>query len=253
MPVDPSMSQSAYRLRFEWGLSGADAIGDGADVAVIVDVLSFTTTLTVAVDAGIEVVPSRWRDSRAEQLADQFDSAFAVGRAAATSGQISLCPATVRAAPAPARLVLPSPNGSTIADELAGRVGVCVGASLRNADAAAQWIRATSPNAVIAVIAAGERWPDGSLRPAAEDLWGAGAVMSALLNTGAVDASPEAVMAAAAWRAVEHDAGSELRRCASGRELDALGHPEDVTIAAEIGSSCCVPVLRGGMFADATR
>ncbi|MGV8870937.1 MAG: 2-phosphosulfolactate phosphatase [Rhodococcus sp. (in: high G+C Gram-positive bacteria)] len=252
MPVDPGLSQSTFGLRLDWGLSGADAVVDGADVAVIVDVLSFTTTLTVAMDAGIDVVPSRWRDDRAEQLAERFDAALAVGRAAASPGQISLCPASVRTSTAPARLVLPSPNGSTIAHELANRVGVCLGASLRNAHSVAQWINATSPNAVIAVIAAGERWPDGSLRPAAEDLWGGGAVVAALLDSGVAEASPEAATAAAAWRGVEHDVGSELRRCASGRELNAMGHPEDVMIAAEVGSSSCVPVLRGGMFVDAT-
>lgn len=253
MSVDPTLSQSAFGLRFEWGLSGADAIVDGADIAVIVDVLSFTTTLTVAMDAGIDVVPSRWRDDRAEQLAEQFDAVLAVGRSAASPGEISLCPASVRTSTAPTRLVLPSPNGSTIAHELASSVEVCLGASLRNAVSVAQWIRATRPYGVIAVIAAGERWPDGSLRPAAEDLWGAGAVVAALLDSGVVDASPEAATAAAAWRAVEHDVGSELRRCASGRELDAMGHPEDVMIAAEVGSSSCVPVLRGGVFTDATR
>ncbi|OZD09288.1 2-phosphosulfolactate phosphatase [Rhodococcus sp. 06-235-1A] len=253
MPADPGMSQSAYGLRFDWGSTGADAIVDGADIAVIVDVLSFTTTLTVAMDAGIDVIPSRWRDDRAVQLAEQFDAALAVGRSAAAPGHISLCPATIRNAPAPARLVLPSPNGSTIAHELASRAGLCVGASLRNAAAVATWIRAENPTAVIAVIASGERWPDASLRPAVEDLWGAGAVIAELLDSNVAGASPEAVTAAAAWRAVHNDVSSELHRCASGRELEAMGHPEDVAIAAETGSSSCVPVLRDGVFVDATR
>ncbi|MEH6797624.1 MAG: 2-phosphosulfolactate phosphatase, partial [Rhodococcus sp. (in: high G+C Gram-positive bacteria)] len=84
MPVDRELSQSDFGLRLEWGPSGADAIVGGADIAVIVDVLSFTTTLTVAMDAGIDVVPSRWRDDRAEQLAEQFDAVLAVGRSAAS-------------------------------------------------------------------------------------------------------------------------------------------------------------------------
>lgn len=253
MPVDPVLSQNAFGLRFDWGPRGADAVVDGADITVVVDVLSFTTTLSVAVDAGIDVIPSRWRDDRAAQLAEEFDAVLAVGRSVGSPGRISLCPATVRAAPTPARLVLPSPNGSTIAHELASRSGLCVGASLRNAPAVAQWIRAENPTAVIAVIAAGERWADGSLRPAVEDLWGAGSIIAGLLDHRHSEASPEARTAAAAWHGVRENIGSELRRCASGRELDAMGHPEDVAIAAEIDSSSCVPVLRDGMFVDATR
>ncbi|QII01007.1 2-phosphosulfolactate phosphatase [Rhodococcoides fascians A21d2] len=253
MPVDPGLSQRAHGVRFEWGLSGADSIVDGADIAVIVDVLSFTTTLTVAMDAGIDVIPCRWRDDRASQLAEEFDAVLAVGRSAGSPGRISLCPASIRNTPPPARLVLPSPNGSTIAYELASRAGLCIGASLRNAAAVATWIRAENPTAVIAVIASGERWPDASLRPAVEDLWGAGAVIAELLDSGAADASAEAVAAAAAWRAVKQDVASELLRCASGQELNAMGHPEDVVIAAETGSSGCVPILRDGMFVDATR
>lgn len=251
MPVDPTLSQRAHGVRFDWGLSGADAIVGGADIAVIVDVLSFTTTLTVAMDAGIDVIPCRWRDDRASQLAEEFDAVLAVGRSVGSPGRISLCPASIRTTAPPARLVLPSPNGSTIAYELASRAGLCVGASLRNAAAVARWIRAENPTAVIAVIASGERWPDASLRPSVEDLWGAGAVIAELLDSGASDASAEAVAAAAAWRAVEPSVASELLRCASGQELNAMGHPEDVAIAAEIGSSHCVPILRDGMFVDA--
>jgi 2-phosphosulfolactate phosphatase len=49
--------QSPYAVRFDWGRRGVDAIAADADVAVVIDVLSFTTTLTVAVDAGITVFP----------------------------------------------------------------------------------------------------------------------------------------------------------------------------------------------------
>lgn len=35
----------------------------GADVAVVVDVLSFTTTLSVAIDSGTVVLPYRWNDA----------------------------------------------------------------------------------------------------------------------------------------------------------------------------------------------
>jgi phosphosulfolactate phosphohydrolase-like enzyme len=44
--------QSGYPLRLEWGPTGAAATGRGCDVAVVVDVLGFTTTVTVAADRG---------------------------------------------------------------------------------------------------------------------------------------------------------------------------------------------------------
>ena len=48
----PGHDQSTYRLRMEWGPTGAEAVP--ADFAVVVDVLSFTTTLSVALERGIE-------------------------------------------------------------------------------------------------------------------------------------------------------------------------------------------------------
>ena len=104
-----------------------------------------------------------------------------------------------------------------------------VGACLRNRTAVA---RTGSPrrDGTVAVVAAGERWPDGSLRPCVEDLWGAGAVL-ALVDVG--DLCPEARVAAAAFRAVEPTLAAALRDCASGRELAAAGFAEDVEEAAQ--------------------
>jgi len=45
------------RVGLEWGLHGVDE----ADPAVVVDVLSFTTTLSVALDHGVEVLPLPWQ------------------------------------------------------------------------------------------------------------------------------------------------------------------------------------------------
>ncbi|WP_370180390.1 2-phosphosulfolactate phosphatase [Rhodococcus wratislaviensis] len=247
--------QLDYGLRFDWGLPGAKAIGAAADVAVVVDVLSFTTTLTVAVDAGIDVLPYRWNDESAERYARDSDAVLAVGRSQAANGQISLSPNTIRQTAAPRRLVLPSPNGSTISFELGAGTGVCVGASLRNATAVAGWIaRHCTSTSVVSVIAAGEKWPGGELRPAVEDLWGAGAVLSALAANGwGADASPEALSAMTAWRGVAHSLPQSLEACASGRELRASGYPEDVAIAAEVDRSTAVPVLEDRAFRTASQ
>ena len=67
-------------------------------------------------------------------------------------------------------------------------------------------------------------------------------------RAGGDDVAPEAVAAAAAFRAVQGDVGAALRACASGRELIDAGYPDDVEIAAELDRSASVPVLRDGAF-----
>jgi 2-phosphosulfolactate phosphatase len=245
--------QQDHGVRFEWGPVGASAVATGADVAVIVDVLSFTTTLSVAVDLGTVVLPYPWEATDASSYAEQHGATMAVGRTEALPGQVSLAPASLRSAGPIARLVLPSPNGSSMAYELASVATTVVGASLRNAMAVADWIaREHDPHdATIAVIAAGERWPDGSLRPAVEDLWGAGAVLAALEDHDWPGLSPEAAMAADAYRLISGREHTHLAACGTGQELIAAGFPDDIEIAAEIGAGTTVPVLSDRGFVPA--
>ncbi len=264
--------QRQAMVRMEWGQAGAEAICQGADVAVIVDILSFTTTLTVAIDAGAEVYPYHWRDESARDFARLHNATLAVGRLEARAADdlgpaISLSPATVRRAGGLARIVLPSPNGSALSRTLASSETTVVAAALRNRAAVARWIAdrlasnaagrkhaaneaepGSAARSAIAVIAAGERWPDGSLRPAVEDLWGAGAIIAALSELGIGDQSPEAWAAEAAFRGVEGSLGAELADCSGGQELAMAGFGEDVAIAAELDASECVPVLIGERF-----
>jgi len=108
---------------------------------------------------------------------------------------------------------------------------------------------AGDPDLKVVAIAAGERWNDGSLRPAVEDLWGAGGFLAAL----DVDSfSPEARAAAAAYKDAADELPNLLYDCAGGRELTQYGFPQDVAIAAEMDSSRAVPVLRDGMLTAST-
>jgi 2-phosphosulfolactate phosphatase len=241
-------AQPGSGVRFEWGPTGAAALAGASAAAVIVDVLSFSTAVTVAVEAGIAVLPYPWRDETAAAFAREHDAVLAVGRRAATEGvPWSLSPAALRRAPYTPRLVLPSPNGSSIA--AASRGPVLVAGCLRNASAVAAWLVhngfGTAQRAVT-VVAAGERWPDGSLRPALEDILGAGAVIAGLRAAGAT-LSPEATMACHAFQASD-DVPSAVANCASGMELMVGGFAEDVAIAAEMDSSAVVPVLTDGEF-----
>jgi 2-phosphosulfolactate phosphatase len=263
--VGDSFGQGEFAVRMEWGVTGAEKVSSGADYTVIVDVLSFTTTLSVALDCDVEVFPYPWRDSSAQDFARRHDAVLAVGRSVAARDSdrqplVSLSPASIRAATGLQRIVLPSPNGSALASRLASSGSTVVGACLRNRIAVAQWLATRwlrsqrgdgTPSPVVAIVAAGERWPDGSLRPATEDLWGAGAVIAALDCRGMTGLSPEARSAAGAWHAVEATLGAALAGCSSGLELASAGYAVDVEIAAELDASACVPLLSGGRFADA--
>lgn len=249
----PAHRQTASTLRFDWAVTGARVVAPDVDVAVVVDVLSFSTTTVVALEAGATVLPWRWRDESAATQAAARGAVLAVGRSVAGAGQPSLSPAGMRRVAEPGlRVLLPSPNGATIAHELAAGPATCVAASLRNATEVSRWVARRAP-ASVAVIAAGEQWPDGSLRPAVEDLWGAGAVLDALLRYDErLEPSPEALVAQAAFRAVAPALPDALWDCASGRELVAAGFGEDVAVAAELDAASVVPVLAGDTFVPAT-
>ncbi len=249
-PAAQAWRQDAHLVRFDWGPVGAERISHGAAV-VVVDVLSFTTSVSVLVERGTRVYPSGWRDVRAQEVATTSGAALAVGRREVTAdAPWSLSPAALRRAPAVERLVLPSPNGSAIA---ATATGLVLAACLRNAAAVGRWLRdrGYGYDRPVAVIAAGERWPDGSLRPAVEDLLGAGAVLHAL-EASASAHSPEAALARSVYTGLtKTQVADAVRACGSGQELVNGGFAEDVAVAVEIDRCTFVPVLQDGCFANA--
>jgi 2-phosphosulfolactate phosphatase len=261
--VRTAFLQSHARIRFGWGLTGALALAEQpGTISVVVDVLSFSTAVSVAGDLGIEIFPFRWRDDRAATFAESVGAELATGR---RQGNPSLSPASIRewgrsrgrpnsaAADSPtSRLVLPSPNGSSICFALADRGVPVLAGCLRNASAVAAWLAGrllTDRACSIGVVAAGERWPDGSLRPAIEDLLGAGAVLARVHRAApGIAMSPEARTAIAAFATVERELPRQLADCASGLELLEDGFADDVTIAADLDASTGVPVLAGDRF-----
>jgi 2-phosphosulfolactate phosphatase len=251
--VIPALQQSEHSVRFDWGSAGGRAVGTGADVVVVVDVLSFSTAVSVAVDRGIVVLPYPAGAADAASHAAQHRATLAVPRAEAGPGDVSVSPVSIGEAGPIERLVLPALGGATIASELASLATTVVSASLRNAVAVADWIAREhdAETASVAVIAAGECWPDGSLRPAVEDLWGAGAVLAALEDHDWAGLSPEAATAADAYRLVAGREAAHLMASASGRELAELGHAADVRVAAQVGSTTIVPLLSDRGFIPA--
>jgi 2-phosphosulfolactate phosphatase len=226
------------RVAVEWGPAGAKVLSESCDVLVVVDVLSFSTALTVAVERGAKVWPHTGGES-AGQLARDIDAVLAGNRSSHEG--VTLSPASLRDLPDDARLVLPSPNGSSIAFAAVNGALPVVAGCLRNAHAVARHLRDVER---IGIVPAGERWGDGSLRPAYEDLVGAGAVVERLTaEEPGVELSPDAEAAAAAFRWLR-----PLAQCPSGVELIDKGYADDVTIAEQVDASEVVPVMVEGRF-----
>lgn len=131
---------------------------------------------------------------------------------------------------------MPSPNGSFLTLHT-GNTPTLAGC-LRNCQAVADFAQKYGEK--IAVIPAGERWKDdASLRPAFEDLIGAGAILSYLCGS----LSPEAEAALAAFQAFQQDLVGYLKKCSYGKELIEKRFEPDVELAAAFNISDCVPLL----------
>lgn len=231
--------QSSFPVRFDWGERGLEAVSEGCAVIVIVDVLSFSTAVDVATAQGATVFPLPMRDDASEAFSHAQGAILAAEFR--TTGRRSLSPTSLLGIETGTRLALPSRNGATLSLKAAGKA-VVVAACLRNAPAVARFVR--SQRGPVAVIGGGERWPDDSLRPAWEDLVGAGAVIDGLPGS----TSPEAEAARDAFRAARSDLPRRLQACSSGRELIERGFAGDVELAGAFDVSLCVPVLTDGAF-----
>jgi 2-phosphosulfolactate phosphatase len=232
-----SFDQAAYDVRCEWGQPGIAALAPGVDVLVIVDVLSFSTCVEIATTRGAIILPYRCRGQSAERFALQERAELARPRG---MGSYSLSPASYLTVAAGTRIVLPSPNGASLSLGTAGKP--TLGGCLRNAAAVAR--AASRLGRRIAVIPAGEQWPDGSLRPGLEDLLGAGAIIGHLVGS----LSPEAQAAADLYRASRPDLAARVWQCSSGRELIDRGFEHDVALACELNVSQGVPTLVGNAY-----
>jgi 2-phosphosulfolactate phosphatase len=216
-----------------------EALSPACDVVVIVDVLSFSTCVDMATAGGATVLPYRFRDDTAATYARECGALLA----GANPRGYSLKPASLTAIEAGCRLVLPSPNGSTLS--LATGTATTLAGCLRNRTAVAR--HAAASGGTVLVVPAGERWPhDGSLRPAFEDLCGAGAVVAALPPQ--LTRSPDALAAGAVFRAARRDLASRVAACASGREKSVHHDEADVALAVALDASDCVPVLEGPAY-----
>jgi 2-phosphosulfolactate phosphatase len=245
-------SQEGWAVRFEWGVDGLSHVAQGAGAVVVVDVLRFTTAVSVAVGRGAVVLPYVWAAGDAARAYAARHDAELAGRR--EDGHWSLSPTDLARIAPGTRLVLPSPNGSALAFGAQNDVpdAQVLAGCLRNAAAVAA-VAGAQPDPV-AVVAAGERWRGslGPLRPAVEDLLGAGAVIRALVDAGRPEVSPEARAAMAAFEAARDDLCTWLSTAASGRQLVEWGWSDDVEAAAVLDAETVAPVLVGPEFQGVT-
>lgn len=232
--------QRGFEVRFGWGPNGLRRLAPHVEAIVIIDVLSFSTSVDLILGRGGIVLPYEWHNGTEADYAAEHDAVVAAKTP--KPGEWSLRPSSLVDVPAGLRIVLPSPNGSalTFGARNAGARRVIVGC-LRNARAIA---RSLDDATSVGVIAAGERWrgATGPLRPALEDLLGAGAILSAL---GRSSMSPEATAAALTFESGEDRLDWLMRESGSGREHRAKLDPKNIELAADLNASPLVPTLIG--------
>ena len=253
-------NQSEYNIKCEWGIKGVEALMEVTDVFIIIDILSFTSCVDICVSNGAEVYPYPYSDKTAIKFAESIGAELAVSRKENPAGEkYSLMLSSLQKIPKGTKLVLPSPNGSSISFAVKNKPVICV--CLRNAKSVAEY--AAKNYKRISLIPAGEKWEDGSMRFALEDLIGAGAVISYLNGS----LSPESSNALAVYNHFKNkisdtisdtSSGKEhksvfdsfknnfagaLKISSSGKELIERGYEHDIEIASGLNVSNSVPIL----------
>jgi 2-phosphosulfolactate phosphatase len=214
-------SQSQFDIRLEWGIHAIEQMAGDVDCVIIVDVMSFSTCVSIAVGRGAKVYPYPWRNDTATEYGKSL-GAFTASSTRRFEGEgYSLSPVSLVGIPPETKLVLPSPNGSALAFKARDSGCAVFCGSLRNLEATA--IACAAYHRIL-VVPCGEKWPDGSLRPALEDWLTAGAIISRLPKR---NLSPEAQAAAATFQALPATA---LRQCSSACELIERGFAADVDL-----------------------
>lgn len=235
-------SQRAFDVRLEWGIPAVEHLAGDVDAVVIIDVMSFSTCVSLAVEQGARVYPYPWKDHSVAHYALSVGAIAARSDRRFTGRGYSLSPKSLLHVRQGERLVLPSPNGSaTCFKAREWGIPILTGC-FRNLSATAEACRAFNR---ILVVPCGERWPDGSLRPCIEDYVAAGGLIAAL---GRRTLSPEAETAVAAWHYHQAADFASLHRCSSASELIQRGFVDDVALclALDTGTQACY--LMGDFF-----
>ncbi|AIQ54134.1 2-phosphosulfolactate phosphatase [Paenibacillus sp. FSL R7-0331] len=244
--------QAPYDIKLDWGQRGARAAAERGDIIIIVDVLSFSSTVVTAVQHKANIYPyPPPANEQAKAYAKELGAEIIRGRAEAVrTGGHSLSPLTFSSADYERDFVLCSMNGAACTWIAAQAPALLVGCLL-NASAVAETANRLrlELRAAITVVPCGEKWPDvigseNNLRPGIEDYLGAGLILSKL--TGSKSAEAEVCIGAL------RSSGQRIREliweCTSARELRGRGFEADVTYCCQVDISYAVPVMQHNRF-----
>src|SRR5262245_33935695 len=127
------LSQTPFNIRCEWGDKGVSLLAPVSDVVIIVDVLSFSTSVEIATSHLARVYPFRWNDATLAESAGSVGAQIASKNSPSPYG---LSPSSLTSLPANISLAMPSPNGSELS--LLTGATTTVAGCLRNCRAAAE-------------------------------------------------------------------------------------------------------------------
>ncbi|MEM8620086.1 MAG: 2-phosphosulfolactate phosphatase [Actinomycetota bacterium] len=243
----------AVAIHVEWGIPGALLAARRGDLVVVVDVLSFSTSVIEVVARGGTAFcysPEAIDDAGGRSaVASRHDATLLVRRRNVGPGEFSLSPASLQAVAPDQRLVMTSLNGGRCLDAASDAPWAAVGC-LTNRTAVARRVAellADGAATRCTIVPCGETWAGpfmaaqvgelpgvahGHVRPSIEDHLGAGAIVAAF---GAdLRRSVEAQAAAVVFERCRDDLASALADGLSGRELRHRGFDDDVAIAAQL-------------------
>ncbi|WP_235821431.1 2-phosphosulfolactate phosphatase [Gottfriedia solisilvae] len=246
--------QSPFECRVEWGKRGAREAAERCDITIVVDVLSFSSTVVSAVNKGAIIYPYP-PNLDGHLYAKNLGADYILGRKeAAIIGRPTLSPVSFNEQHANQKYVLSSLNGA-FCSWIATKVPALLIGSLLNYSAVARIAKRLKheTKANITVIPCGELWNEireneDGLRPSIEDYLGAGAILSELSGTK----SPEAEVCIGAYEHSKDRISELVWECGSGRELREKGYEADVIHCSQMNKYQTVPILRNGSFVDAS-